>query len=55
MMDDFNVDEIKKMSTEALQAHQYQIEKEWEKSGHVHSMTDYSEIIRELTIRESNS
>ena len=54
-MADFNVDEIKKMSTETLQAHQYQIEDEWEKSGNVHSMTDYSEIIRELTIRELNN
>ena len=52
--EEFDVDNVAKMSTESLQAHQYEIENEWERTGHVYSMTDYSEIIRELTIRELN-
>jgi hypothetical protein len=42
------------LSTEELIRLEQEIFDKWDKSGEVHSLADYSEIIRELTIRENN-
>ena len=43
-MEDLTIEELINMEQEIFE--------EWDKSGNVHSLGDYSEIIRELTKRE---
>jgi hypothetical protein len=47
-------DDFSKMTTEELKELEYEYDNEYYKTGQVFSLSDYSQIIRELTIRELN-